>query len=122
MQNKNIIRSTYTLKGDILKCIQKESKGKTKFYIQNNFQYFYKTEDIYKALLVFEALVFEESFDPNYVKLLDQEMKRNDLYYFSSEKEWTKTILDSVSKKRLGFRKINTGKVVSWKENEQSLG
>lgn len=119
-RTKNVIRSTFNTKGHILKCIERDVKGKTEFLVQNNFQFFYRTKDIYKALLVFEALALEDTFDLTYIKMLDQEMKQNDLYYFSSAREWEKTILHSVSQRKLGLRKINDGRLVTWKKSEEA--
>ena len=50
----SIIRSTFNLSGDSLKCIEKQIKGKTVFVVQNNFQIYYKSEDLDNALLIFE--------------------------------------------------------------------
>lgn len=115
-----IIRSTFNLSGDRLKCIEKQIKGKTVFVVQNNFQIYYKSEDIDNALIIFEALALEEKYDESYVNLIDKEIKLNPRYRYDSEKIWYQTIFRFVSNQMRGLRRINTGKLITWKENAQT--
>jgi hypothetical protein len=95
------IRSSWSIEGEPMFCEYNEAKKQ--FEVSSRWLNFFKTPDIYVALVIFDGLCMEDYPTKEHTKRLVHEARRNKRQRFSSNMGWHSRVIECALRRAEGL-------------------